>query len=62
MALLTLGLLAGCGQKGPLYLPKPDKRTPPPNPVTKSAPRPATLGQPRSTAQPARLPRPETYR
>jgi predicted small lipoprotein YifL len=38
--LVFLGALAGCGQKGPLYLPKPEPETatkaqgePPPEPV-----------------------------
>lgn len=49
--LVLLILLAGCGQKGPLYLPKPEK----PAPVKPSAPAPASATLP----QPATIPPPQ---
>ncbi|RYY73741.1 MAG: hypothetical protein EOO52_17180 [Gammaproteobacteria bacterium] len=36
--IVFIGLLAGCGQKGPLYLPQPQKPAPE---VSKPAPAPA---------------------
>lgn len=37
-ALMSVGLLAGCGQKGPLYLPAS-------SPVTTTAPKPVTASE-----------------
>ncbi|HET6654657.1 MAG TPA: lipoprotein [Gammaproteobacteria bacterium] len=53
LALLMLGLLAGCGQKGPLFLPRPEHPTPgQPTPVTPATPEPASVVLP----QPVTLP------
>jgi predicted small lipoprotein YifL len=38
--LLLVALLAGCGQKGPLYLPKPQAQSQPPSSEQTPAPRP----------------------
>jgi predicted small lipoprotein YifL len=54
-------ILAGCGQKGPLYLPEKGgtvvttpAQGPPPSPVTSGQPaEPAPAPQPQSTAEPA---------
>lgn len=40
LALLALGLLAGCGQKGPLFLPRPEQPAPAP---TSSVPEPESI-------------------
>lgn len=65
--LAALALLAACGQKGPLYLPKPEPAVQPPvptnpAPATTTAPAPVTLGQPQSLMPPARWPQPEASR
>ncbi|HET6655208.1 MAG TPA: lipoprotein [Gammaproteobacteria bacterium] len=46
--MLLTGLLAGCGQKGPLFLPKPEQ----PAPATSTVPEPAGPVLP----QPATIP------
>ncbi|HNW78019.1 MAG TPA: lipoprotein [Candidatus Competibacteraceae bacterium] len=46
LACLLAVLLVGCGQKGPLYLPKPPAPAPTATPQTAPAPAPAPIPNP----------------
>lgn len=50
IGLLTISLLGACGQKGPLYLPKPEQSAPAkpaaPAPASATLPQPATIPPP----------------
>lgn len=57
LAIVTLGSLAACGQKGPLVLPdaqRPHKKIGLPKPPTAPAPAPATPPSPASPTTPQR--------
>lgn len=63
IGLLATGSLAACGQKGPLYLPRPERATAVPQPASSQptaatgTAQPATLPQPRSSMSPVSPPR-----